>query len=174
MKHCAGVMRGWRRAGFVAAVAVALSAGCGRGEEGAATPPADSLAVSPAGVAPGDSGAASDAVTAGDPIEVLRAAVARELGQPVALEVDKRREDERWVFVTAAARTADGKPIDYMRTRFADAVKEGVFDDWLCALLERDGARWKVVALEIGATDVPYVDWPERFGVPGRLVMPPR
>jgi hypothetical protein len=146
--------------------------GCGRGGQGAATPTPDSLAASPAGVAPGDSGAASDSALAGDAMSALREAVAREVGQPVVLEIDKRREDERWVFVTAVARTADGKPIDYTRTRFADAVKEGIFDDWLCALLERQGARWKVVALDIGATDVPYVDWPERFQVPRQLVLP--
>jgi hypothetical protein len=110
-------------------------------------------------------------MAAADVMAALRQAVERELGQPITLEIDKRREDARWAFVTAVARTADGKPVDYTRTKFAGAVKDGVFDDWLCALLERDGTMWKVTALEIGATDVPYVDWPERFGVPRDLVL---
>lgn len=164
--------RPWRCAGFVAALAVAALAGCRKQEEGAATPSPDSLAPAAASVAPRDSSAARDTTAASDPLIVLREAVSRELGQPVTLEIDKRREDERWTFVTAAARTPDGQPIDYRRTKFADAVQDGVFDDWLCALLQRDGAGWTVVALEIGATDVSYVDWPERFGVPRALVLP--
>lgn len=174
MSRASSARRGWRPAALGAAIALACLMGCRQGDGGAATPASDSLAPSAAHVSPGDSGAANDSAAAGDPMAALREAVARELGQPVTLEVDKRRESGRWTFVTAVARTADGTPIDYTRTKFADAVKDGVFDDWLCALLERNGARWTVVALEIGATDVPYVDWPERFAVPRALVFPER
>lgn len=173
MRRSASERRLWRRVKRLAVISIVMVMACSRGEQGDAALPPDSLAPPAAPRPTVDSGAATDATAPhADAMEALRAAVARELGQPVTLEVDKRHEDARWTFVTAVARTMDRKPVDYTRTKFADAVKGGIFDDWLCALLEREGAGWKVVALEIGATDVPYVDWPERFGVPRELVLP--
>lgn len=105
-------------------------------------------------------------------LTTLRRAVEAELGQPVRIEIDDRRGNQRWGFVTAVARSPDGGAIDYASTKYAPDIEDGVFDDWLCALLERDGEEWRVVALEIGATDVPFVDWPERYGVPRDIVLP--
>lgn len=108
----------------------------------------------------------------GDALLTLRNAVTSELNQAVVVEVDEQRSNGRWVFVTGRALTPDRKPIDYSSTKFAGDVEDGVFDDWFCALLKDDGSGWAVVALEIGATDVPYVDWPDRYGVPAGIVMP--
>jgi hypothetical protein len=162
-----------RRAAVVWCV---LTVACSRGSgDTHARSTRDSVPAAPA-IAPvvdsahasnGDSESPTDAA-----LRVLRDTVAREVGQPVTLDIDTERSDGRWTFVTGVARTLERRPIDYSRTKFADAVKEGMFDDGLCALLERTGATWKIVALEIGATDVPFVDWPERFGVPRELVLP--
>jgi hypothetical protein len=133
-------------------------------------------AVPPPGAAPAEP-APAETVAAAPPtqasmLEVLRLGVESELEQPVSIAVDVLRTGERWGFVTAVARSPEGRPIDYSRTRFAEDVADGVFDDWFCALLRIDGAQWSLVALEIGATDVPFVDWPERYGVPTALVLP--
>lgn len=119
---------------------------------------------------PSPSSVIAGAATTEDMLETLRKAVESELEQPVFIDVDKLRRDERWAFVTAVSLTADREPIDYSRTKFAHDVADGVFDDWLCALLQNDEGRWTVVALEIGATDAPFVDWPERYGVPRTIV----
>lgn len=121
---------------------------------------------------PDESAPLQVSTTSEDLFQVLRQAVEYELGQAVVIDVDELRSDDQWAFVTAVSLTADRTPIDYSRTKFADDVSDGVFDDWLCALLENDGGRWKLVALEIGATDAPFVDWPERYGVPKAIVFP--
>jgi hypothetical protein len=121
---------------------------------------------------PDDSAPLGVAATSEDMIEVLRQAVESELGQAVVIDIDELRSDDQWAFVTAVSLTVDRTPIDYSRTKFADDVTDGVFDDWLCALLANDEGRWKMVALEIGATDAPFVDWPERYGVPRAIVFP--
>ncbi|MGI9288943.1 MAG: hypothetical protein ACR2P1_26435 [Pseudomonadales bacterium] len=115
---------------------------------------------------------ASKPVFHDDMLEALRQGVESELEQPVVIDVDELRKNERWAFVTAVSLTADRKPIDYSQTKFAADVADGVFDDWLCALLENEGEGWRLVALEIGATDVPFMDWPERYGVPKAIVLP--
>lgn len=45
-------------------------------------------------------------------------------------------------------------------------IRDGVFDDWLCALLRRREGRWQAVVVEIGATDVPRVGWSEQYEAP--------
>ena len=109
------------------------------------------------------------------PREQILAALAHpvsvELTQAVRLEVEELRYDDGWAFVSAVARTASGAPIDYSRTKFAQDVEDGYFDDWLCALLSRDSDGWRVVALEIGVTDAPFVDWPDRYGAPPEIVL---
>ena len=56
--------------------------------------------------------------------------------------------------------------MDYRGTRYEELQRDGVFDDWVCALLRREGGRWRVVAHSIGATDVVYATWPEDYHAP--------
>ena len=161
-----------RAVGATALVLWTLATACGRSpSSGPETPPAGGGIASPADSAPAPSPGASP-VTGTEPLETLRAEVAEALGQPVTLEVDELRSDGDWIFVVGVPRTPAGEPVDYTDTAYADAIAAGEFDDWLCALLERVDGGWRVVALEIGATDVPFVDWPARYGAPPALVMP--
>ena len=45
-------------------------------------------------------------------------------------------------------------------------IKGGVFDDWICALLNERGGKWRVVKYVIGATDVAYEGWDKEFDAP--------
>jgi hypothetical protein len=106
------------------------------------------------------------------PVQVVQAAVERELGVAVMLDVHDQRTDGEWFFLTATPLTPDGNRIDYATTRLADRAMGGEFDDWLCALLRASDQRaWDLVELEIGATDVPFVDWPDRHGVSRELIL---
>lgn len=145
--------------------------GCGGSPpDQAGAPGADSVRSRPVEAGAGSS--LPDSAVHADPMEAVRTAVAARLEQPVRVEVDRREADGRWVFVLGVPRTPDGEPVDYARTPFASRVAEGFFDDGLCALLERRPGGWSVVALEIGPTDAPWVDWPQRYGVPRELVDP--
>lgn len=104
-------------------------------------------------------------------LDAFRAPVEKQLGQQVVFKVSVLRVSDGWAFLNAQPLTKAGqKEIDYSKTKFADDVREGFFDDWLCALAKKKNGRWVVVALEIGATDVPFEPWPEKFGAPRALM----
>lgn len=108
-------------------------------------------------------------------VEVVQAAIAKELDMDVSLKVETLRQNGEWAFLAGLPLTADGRRIDYSQTKFADDVREGYFDDGFVALARRarkDADNWVLVTLSLGATDAPFVGWPEEFGVPKALVMP--
>ncbi|WP_363796323.1 lysozyme inhibitor LprI family protein [Lysobacter firmicutimachus] len=128
-----------------------------------------------AGAAP-SAAAAPIEVGIGDPrraplLAALKAVLAKDLGQPVTLRVDLLREQDGWAFASVRPRTADGKPIDFLRTRYAERQRDGVLDgDGTYALLSRRGGAWKVVQFDVGPTDVAWAAWPEEFGAPAAVV----
>ncbi|MBX9402120.1 lysozyme inhibitor LprI family protein [Lysobacter sp. BMK333-48F3] len=127
-------------------------------------------------------GAAPSAATApievgvGDPrraplLAALKAVLAKDLGQPVTLRVDLLREQGGWAFASVRPRTADGQPIDFLRTRYAERQRDGLLDgDGTYALLAKRGGAWKVVQFDLGPTDVSWAAWPEEFGAPTAVV----
>jgi hypothetical protein len=106
-------------------------------------------------------------------LDAVRPAVEADLGQPVLFDVASIRTDGAWAYVSATPLTPDYQPVDYSKTKHARDIEEGVFDDWLCALVQKEGDGWTLRILEIGATDAPFIAWPGRFGVPVEVVMPP-
>lgn len=111
----------------------------------------------------------------GDPLrktllDALRVDVEEELGQEVLFKIDDLRVSSEWGFLSGRPLTKSQGPIDYSRTKYAQAVRDGAFDDWICALFVKENGHWFVAAYVIGATDVPYVAWPENYGVPREIV----
>lgn len=99
----------------------------------------------------------------------VQQAIASRLGMPVTLDVQTARAHRDWMFLAGRPLTGDGRPIDYTRTPFAPDVTDGLFDDQFSALVRRDaqaGGGWAVVELSLGATDAPFIDWFERYGLP--------
>lgn len=99
----------------------------------------------------------------------VQEAIAVKLGMPVMLDVQMARPHEDWMFLAGRPLSADGRPIDYTRTPYAQDLAEGFFDDNFSALVRRrvqSGGGWDVVELSLGATDAPFIDWFERHGLP--------
>lgn len=106
-------------------------------------------------------------------LNAVRGPVQQELHMEVRFKVHELRTDGEWAFLNVVPLTKDYKRIDYAHTKYAKDAREGLFDDWICALVRKQPHQsWSVVALSIGATDAPFVDWPRRFGAPERVVMP--
>jgi hypothetical protein len=108
-------------------------------------------------------------VGASTPRLAVQQAVASRLDMPVTLDVQTATAYRDWVFLAGRPLAGDGRPIDYTRTPFAPDLADGVFDDQFSALVRHraaPGAGWGVVELSIGATDAPFVDWFERYGLP--------
>lgn len=99
-------------------------------------------------------------------MDTLRPIVAKDLEQKVIFVVDLLRVQGNWAFMRGKPRRPSGGRIDYRKTKYRDAVKDGMFDDNVHALFQRTGATWKVVTWGIGNTDVPYGGYWKQYGAP--------
>ena len=71
-----------------------------------------------------------------------------------------------WAFVTGEPLRPNGKVPDYSKTPYAQALKDGFFDNNFSALLRLKNGAWTVVAVDVGATDVVWVPWAKDYGAP--------
>lgn len=112
----------------------------------------------------------------GDPLrrpllDALRPSIEAELAQPVQFVVTTLRVQGNWAFAVVAPQQPNGRPIDFSRTQYAEAEREGFWDGpTTYALLRRQGQTWHVTEFVMGPTDVAWSDWPERFGAPAGLM----
>ncbi|HJQ55951.1 MAG TPA: hypothetical protein VJ890_03540 [Vineibacter sp.] len=105
-------------------------------------------------------------------LDALRPAIESDLGQPVQFVVMTLRVQVPWAFAIVTPQTKAGREIDFSKTRHAERVRMGVFDHPgnIHALLLKTDSRWLLRDFAVGPTDVHYAGWPERFGVPHRLL----
>ncbi|HJQ67485.1 MAG TPA: hypothetical protein VKA70_00825 [Blastocatellia bacterium] len=99
-------------------------------------------------------------------LDALRSPVESELRKAVVFKVDHLKLQSGWAFMRGVPQQRSGKKMDYSGTPYEEAIKEGAFDDWVCALLHKEKDGWRVVKYVIGATDVPYEGWDKEFNAP--------
>ena len=99
-------------------------------------------------------------------LDALRIPVERDLKQKVTFVVDNFKVQGSWAFVSGTPKGNGGKDPDYSKTKYADAVDSGAFDNNFFALLKKTAGKWKVTTYAIGCTDVCYVDWWRRYRAP--------
>lgn len=99
-------------------------------------------------------------------MDALRLPVQAELKKPVIFKVDRLKVQGDWAFLAGVPLKPDGSEMDYRDTIHQEAIREGAFDGGIFALLQNRNGQWQTVRHIIGATDVPYVDWPQEFGAP--------
>lgn len=98
-----------------------------------------------------------------------RAEAERQLGRPVELKVSSLLYKSSWVFLLSTMVDAKGEPLDLTGTNLGEAVREGVASRVFCALLRWDAGRWMVVASCLGATDVAWAEWAEKYHAPPEI-----
>ncbi|MCX7357508.1 MAG: hypothetical protein NT015_05100 [Alphaproteobacteria bacterium] len=135
---------------------VALTAAC--------SPPAATTTETP--VAPA-SAPEADAATQ-SLLNILTPLITAEVGKPVSLRANTVNVRDEWAYVDAAVLNADGSPIDWSTTNMASAYAEGAMDTGggLHALLKNEGGTWVLLEHVIAPTDVAWIDWASRHGVP--------
>ena len=79
----------------------------------------------------------------------------------------------RWAFVEGRPLRPDGRELDYSRTPYAQAVKDGLFGYDIDALLRLKNGTWAVVTYYIGATDVEWLSWAKDYGAPTAIFPKP-
>jgi hypothetical protein len=99
-------------------------------------------------------------------LDALRIPVERDLKQRVVFNTDNFKVSGNWAFVSGSPQTPDGGRPDYSRSKYRTAVDSGAFDDNFFALVKRTAGKWKTVAVEIGCTDVCFMDWPQKYRAP--------
>lgn len=101
-------------------------------------------------------------------IDALRSVIEKELKKPVIFRIDTLKVQNGWAFLVGIPLEESGRRIDYRETPYQELINAGIFDDWICALLrkEENGTHWRVVAYVLGATDVPFIGWAERYHAP--------
>jgi hypothetical protein len=107
-------------------------------------------------------------------LDALRPTVEKDLKQKVQFVVHSLKMQKGFAFAQLEPQKPGGAPIDYSRTRYAEAIKAGAFDNFINALLRKEKKRWRLLRYSLGATDVPYVNWDREFKAPRALFgLPP-
>lgn len=102
-------------------------------------------------------------------LNALRTVVQKELKKPVQFKVDHLKVQHGWAFLRGVPQRPGGKTMGYQGTPYQEAITLGVFDDWICALLRKQGGKWRVVTYAIGATDVAYDGWDKQYQAPAAI-----
>jgi len=99
-------------------------------------------------------------------LDALRLPIERDLKQKVVFVADNFRVQGNFAFVSGTPQNSSGEDPDYARTKYADQVDSGAFDNNFFALLKKTSGKWRVTHYLIGCTDVCYADWWRRFRAP--------
>jgi len=102
-------------------------------------------------------------------MDALRVPVKKELKQNVIFKVSHLKVQKGWAFITAEPLQPNGESVNYRKTRYAEAVREGFFGGEVGALLHRVNGKWRVVNYVIGPTDVAWEGWDRRYGAPSSI-----
>lgn len=99
-------------------------------------------------------------------LKALRVVVQKEIKRQPLFKVDHLKVQDQWAFLRGVPQQPGGKSMDYTGTPYQEAIRLGVFDDWICALLRKQRGKWQVVTYVIGATDVAYEGWDKQYQAP--------
>jgi len=100
-------------------------------------------------------------------LNALKEALRPDLNLTPKLVVKKLVTKNGFAYFIGRVKNEKGGEIDFRKTAYKEAVKEGVFDgDRTNALLRKTGNKWKVLTFVIGPTDVPWGCWWKKFKAP--------
>lgn len=99
-------------------------------------------------------------------LDTLRSSVEKKLKRAVSFKVDHLKVQNGWAFLRGMPLQPNGKPVTYKGTPYEEAIEQGMFDDGISALLQKRRDSWHIVVYVIGATDVSYEDWSQKYQAP--------
>lgn len=99
-------------------------------------------------------------------LDALRVPVERELKQKIVFAANTFNVLGSWTFIFGTMQTPEGGQPDFSRTRYAEAQREGFFDNNFQALIKKTAGKWTVVKFQIGCTDVCYTEWWRQYRAP--------
>lgn len=100
-------------------------------------------------------------------LDAARPTFEREIGGPIEFVVTALNAYDGWAFGNVRVQRPGGQPIDWRKTKFAEDDAEGMFDPaGHLFLMRSERGVWTMVEYAIGPTDVAWIDWSERYGLP--------
>lgn len=99
-------------------------------------------------------------------MNALRTPIEKALKQKVQFKVDWLKMQNGWAFMKGVPQKRGGGTISFKNTPYQESIDAGAFDNWVCALFHKQNGKWKLVTHVYGATDVPYVTWPDDYKAP--------
>lgn len=106
-------------------------------------------------------------------LDAARPAFVAETGGPIEFVVRRLAVSGQWAFGDVALQRPGGTPIDWTRTKFADALKQDMFNtENSFFLLRNANGRWSVAEIVVGPTDVAWDWWRQQYGIPAALFGP--
>lgn len=102
-------------------------------------------------------------------MDALRVPVERKVNKKVVFKVDHLKVKDGWAFMRGVPQQPGGRKMDYSNSPYQEEINDGLFDDWICALLHKEGTKWRVVIYIIGATDVPFIGWDKAYKAPSDI-----
>jgi len=99
-------------------------------------------------------------------LDTLRVPIERELKQNIVFAPGTFNVLGNWAFMFGTIQTPEGGQPDFSRTKYAQAQRDGFFDNNFQALLKRTAGKWSVVKYQIGCTDVCYTEWWKQYRAP--------
>lgn len=99
-------------------------------------------------------------------LDALRVPVERELKQKIVFAANTFNVLGSWTFIFGTMQTPEGGQPDFSRTRYAEAQRDGFFDNNFQALIKKTAGKWTVVKFQIGCTDVCYTEWWRQYRAP--------
>ena len=99
-------------------------------------------------------------------LDTVRPVAEAEVGRPVEFVVTDLNVLGEWAFLRAVIQRPGGGEIPYAYTRYQEAHDAGAFDGQVVALLRLTPIGWLVYEYDLGATDVVWDDWDERYPAP--------
>ena len=77
-------------------------------------------------------------------LDALRVPVERALKQKIVFVAENFNVSGNWAFLGGQPQSPAGGQPDYSRTEYAEAKREGMFDNNFFAILKRSAGKWKV------------------------------
>jgi hypothetical protein len=103
-------------------------------------------------------------------LDAARPAFVAETGGPVEFVVRRLAVLGDWAFGDVSLRRPGGQPIDWTRTKFAQDLRQDMFNPgYAFFLLRNTGGRWSVAEISVGPTDVVWDWWRQKYNIPGAL-----
>ena len=105
-------------------------------------------------------------------LDAARPPVEKAIKQKVVFKVQKLRVADGWAYMELQPRQPNGNPINYAKTKFAEDVSVGAFEDQVIALMRKESGKWKIKEYTYGATDYSGEEWAKKYPAAKKLIMP--